>query len=189
MTRLSSGLGPNSWLKQPWGVMSTAVDHITERLTAPASLPASTGREHSWTDTHHIQVEGSKYSGKILDILSSRLEGCGRVDLVKIRYKFHATAADQFLEMGFREVGSSITTSQVAGKANGVVFTSNPHTYGKAEIGEMVPEDSFSMQLKPPPADLPILELCFEKSSELKLNLSFDFRVHGIRNTYGVLKC
>jgi hypothetical protein len=157
----------------------------SEVLTSAAPLETNISVDHQETD---IIVLDGDYCDHPLDvILAPYLEGCGRVDLLKIEAKIVTTDARQKVMMGFAATGSSISVAQAAGKLSGLLFVSNAKTQGDEVTKVLVPEDTLSRQIRPNSADLPMLKLMVDVNPEVMLFLHIYIKVRGVRVRYGKL--
>lgn len=160
-----------------------------ESLTSAARSEPSISVEHNYTDLVVLDLgESISYNDNIEKLVESVLNGCGRVDLVKIVARIIPTESGQKVLVGFTEVGSSATTRQAATKENGLYFVSNAMTSGTEITRVLIPEDTLSRQIRPPSAMLPTLKIMINKSKDCVLTLNIYLKVSGIRTRFLTLK-
>lgn len=157
-------------------------------ITSAAPAPVISQPVHAYTDIIYISIDCSdserKFSGPIDSLLNSVLLGCGTVDLVSLTLKFKTTATGQTVMAGFCETGSSQSIFEVSMKQNGFSHTSNSFNTGTQDLVELIPEDTFSTQLRPVPSDRPTIKLHFACSKGVCASLICKVKVLGMRSRY-----
>jgi hypothetical protein len=155
-------------------------------LTAPARHESSLAREHEFTDC--IILLGNVCNDTLDNLLSPYLEGCGRVDLVRLEVKIVTTASGQKVQVGVDTAGSTRSIDQVCRKVNGIYFISNTKNVGQEVVRPIKPEDNLSLQIRPNSADFPMLKLLCKADTDVDISFHFFIKVHGMRVRFGDLK-
>lgn len=154
-------------------------------LTAPAPIIGNTATEHEFTDIIIVNMGmKTKLEFSYAEALGALLEGCGVVDLVSLHVTAFTSAAKDYFAYGITEVGGSQSISSLVGKTNGFKFTANTFNAGCQTVRELVPEDTLSRRIKPPPADMPVAKILVEKNDVTELVFTFKIKVHGMRTRY-----
>lgn len=151
-------------------------------LTGAAPVEGGVSTSHDYTDI--IVWSGYKLDQALDALLSSKLEGCGKVDLVKIEVKIITSAEKQHVYMGFASTGSSIPVKMAAGKLSGLFFRSNAKTVGDEITKVLVPEDTLSRQIRPNSANLPMLKFMVDVTEGVDVFVHFYVKVSGMRVHY-----
>jgi hypothetical protein len=162
-------------------------EHQTESLTSQAPLPRSTGTEHAYNLLIHIMVKKDNIAEDIAVLLKDHMKGCGRVDLVEINCNYNLYQKGDRISIGFSEVGGSEDAMMYSMKASGHRMVAGENVLGTSTTLKLVPEDTLSRQLQPPPADLPMMKLHLAKKGTLDCMLIFKLKVHGVRAFYQTL--
>jgi hypothetical protein len=162
--------------------------HVTDSLTAPAPHESNISREHDYNLIVHVHIGKEKMQVNINTLLSSYLSGCGRVDLQRITAKYMIFSKGETVAFGFSEAGGSESVEMYAMKASGHIFTSGELASGVSTMVELIPEDTLSRQIQPVSSQLPAMRLHVERSSNVKLQMAFYIKIHGIRQVYSSLK-
>jgi len=159
--------------------------------TSVARLEPSISQSHYYTDLHSFQLDTSGDFMKTYDLsvlLQDYIEGCGRVDLVKIGMKIRTTARGQTVNVGVADSASSLDALGASMKPNGFSHCSNDRNYGEQMTIEILPEDTLSMQIRPISAMLPSMKLLLAVSKDVKATLHVYYKISGVRHRYNVLK-
>lgn len=169
--------------------MAAVTNESSNVFTAPAVHEQVLAQEHDYTDA--ILLDITKLTTKAFtlpELVNDFLEGCGRVDLCKIELKAVSTAVSQKISLGIVEASSSLDASIAAMKPNGFMFVSNERTVGSEVIKHIVPEDTFSRQIRPQSSMLPSMKITITKDAGFPAALMIYLKVHGMRFRHKELK-
>jgi len=159
--------------------------------TSVARSEPTISKSHVYTDLHSFQLDTSVEFVKSYDLsglLQDYIEGCGRVDLVKIGMKIRTTAKGQTINVGVADSASSLDALGASMKPNGFSHCSNDRNYGEQMNIEILPEDTLSMQIRPISAMLPSMKLLIAVSKDVKVSLHVYYKISGVRHRYNTLK-
>jgi len=138
--------------------------------------------EHAWTDVFDVVCHSCSMPFDVL--LKDYLPGVGRADLVKIEANITTTAAKQHVYVGFCSTLQTLTAKQAGGRSSGIRFITNDKTYGAQITKVLVPDDTFSLQIRPNSAMLTMLNFLVDISEDVDVTFTFYVKVHGVRRTY-----
>lgn len=164
--------------------ITMSVIHDSVAITGPAPTPPVNINSHPYNRIVNVSMAANTFNENIANLITTDLQGCGRVDLVKIEMNFLALAAGDAVMVGVTDINSSIDIVQASQKPNGFVHKATSYNYGNKDVITVVPEDMLSRQLRPVPSDLPSMKLIFEKTGTMRVSFVIYLQVHGIVQTY-----
>lgn len=154
-------------------------------LTSAAPHEGNISTSHVYTDYFVINASGkTSITSEISTLISDKLEGCGRVDLVSMSVKIMPTADKQSFYIGTCSTSNSATAKTLAGSKAGFGRVSNAFNVGTEMLFDLVPMDTLSRQIRPCSAMLPMMQIKMEKTKELPMWITLEVLVHGVRTHY-----
>lgn len=168
--------------------MSASV--TSERVVETQSAPLETGigRSFEYTDIVHVQVNKNAVDSAIEEFVEQRLEGCGKVDLVKVVLNCLPTVAGASVKIGTSAIGSAATCELLSMTSGGYAFVASGLNAGVKHSVDIVPISSVSRQIRPASTNLPMLRLALEKTDNMLVILEFYIRVEGARVHYDTIE-
>jgi len=166
-------------------------NEVTEILNPSAPVPIIPGGTTAPEPDIVILRFNSKFNkaDSIDKYLHDEFKGCGTLELVYIKGKFTCLTAGAKFMVGLRGAQySSMTCEQAALMPNGFIHISNNMNYGQEVNFTIVPDNTLSMQIRPIPADRPLMDLLLSASSEIVGSVFIGIRVIGPRRHYLDLK-
>jgi hypothetical protein len=157
-------------------------------ITGPAPHETNISTEHPFNRMLTISVKVSKWGDSVEKLCGNHLQGCGRVDFVKMDIKLIPIKDGAWCKFGVCEVGSSYTTDDVSMKPNGEYFVSNQFSTGHSKLVKVLPEDTLSRQLRPISSSLPTMKFMLERSDDMVVTIILYLQVHGLVHTMLSLK-
>lgn len=157
-------------------------------ITAPAPVEGGVGRSHPYNIRVSYLLEKASGSESILVLLTDVLKGAGRVDLVKLEVSYFPSVTAQSLTFAVTSTTSGASLSQLSGDENSVHFTSNSFTAGIKNVTSIVPPDTISRQIQPNSADLPAMQILWDRSKDMTVHVIFYLHFTGFINLYRTLK-
>lgn len=155
-------------------------------LSAPAPLENSVATGHLWTDIVQYAVK-TDVNSSIKLLSKNHLQGCGKVDLIKVILTCVGTDDKASVKAGLVSVGSPATFDHIGMSSDGISYVSNPTTKGIRHEFTLVPPDFISRQIQPTSADLPEMKIMIERTATMNVSLMLYFKVTGVRIKYETL--
>lgn len=162
--------------------MPELTETVNNTITSSAPLESNISKGHPYTDLALIDLGTLREGCMSLDsLLKTFMVGCGRVDLFEISFKAVCGSEQETIKLGIKEAGGQMPIEFVCMKANGFIHTSNPKNYGQEITGVLTPEDTLSRMIRPQSADLPMMNLVWSLSEDVRCMLYIKFIVRGMR--------
>jgi hypothetical protein len=162
--------------------MANVTTHNIAIDTPAAPLERGIGSSFEYTDLVQLDCSGkNEFDGPLEDLVSHRLEGTGKVDLIKIVVKYQATDSGARIYLGTSAVGSSAQAKSLAMNGSGHAHSANAFNSGSEHIFDLVPLANVSRQIRPASTNLPMLRLVYEKTAYMNLSIHIYMKVEGVR--------
>jgi len=157
-------------------------------ITSSAKHEPDISTSHAYTDIILINLTAkTSWSSEVSTAITEFLEGCGRVDLLKMHVKVIPTATSQSIYIATCSTANNNSAETLSGMQNGYSFVSNSFTVGIERSFDLIPMDNLSMQIRPVSASLPMMQIKMEKTAAMRVWLTLYVKVLGVRQHVKVL--
>jgi len=123
-----------------------------------------------------------KIRRRMAELLVDDLQGCGKVDLVRLMVKINFTAEKQVARIGVFNADVARTIAEVSMMPGGIMMTTTAYNYGGQREFEVVIPDLYSKQIQPISSMAPTFALYLNVSQGVTVSIISMVKVHGPRS-------